>query len=55
MSEDEKLAIEYFQGRACCERGGYRSDNPHLYESERWETWLLGFDDADLVYSVAAR
>lgn len=51
---DSRLIDAFYQGQACSQRDGYRSDNPHVYGGDLWLAWLVGFEyEEGPLYKVA--
>lgn len=46
---EQQLRSAFGQGWNCYAKGGYRSDNPHAYDSEEHSAWVIGFDEAKAV------
>lgn len=44
-AEERQLVNSFEAGLSCAKRGGYLSDNPHTYETPRWQSWKLGFEE----------
>lgn len=42
---EQRLMAAFRCGTECEQRGGYRSDNPHPYESDLWQAWLAGYEE----------
>lgn len=44
MTTEHQLLCAFGEGDACARKGGYLSDNPHAWESEKWQAWREGFN-----------